>query len=107
MRTKDQTAVSARLEASKARLWFSPNTKATTRNIKKALPDLAELFKLMNDAEHAVFFLAFLPSRGGLYSIIETARQAGECNPNLLVVGAISDPTAHAGLSSEDRRGWG
>lgn len=88
------------LETGAASLWFAPNTKATTRNIHAIPPDLNEVFALMRDARRAIFFLAFLPSRGGLYSIIEEARSAGESNPDLLVVGAISDPTAMPGYRS-------
>ncbi|WP_407185168.1 phospholipase D-like domain-containing protein [Bradyrhizobium centrosematis] len=101
LREADATPVPAALQASRAKLWFSPNTKGTTRNIKKAPPDLDELFALMSGAKQAIFFLAFLPSRGGLYSIIETARQAGETKPELLVVGAISDPTAMPGYQAK------
>lgn len=101
LRKDDQTPVAANLASSRVRLWFSPNTKAKTRSIKRAPPDLDELFSLMTQAQQAIFFLAFLPARGGLYSIIETARQAGETNPNLLVVGAISDPTAMPGYQAK------
>lgn len=90
-------AETADVGAASATLWCSPNTILTTRNVKKTPPDLAELFSLIDRAQEAVFFLAFLPSRGGLYSIIEQARAAGEAKPNLLVVGAISDPTAMPG----------
>ncbi|OAF19638.1 phospholipase D-like domain-containing protein [Bradyrhizobium neotropicale] len=102
LRQENQEVVPANLTSSAAQLWFSPNTKAKTRNIKKAPPDLDALFKLMQNAQQAIFFLAFLPARGGLYSIIETARQAGETKPNLLVVGAISDPTAMPGYQAKE-----
>lgn len=95
LRTANQTPVKAGLQGpAPATLWFSPNTKQVTRNIKKVPPDLADLFGYIAKAKQAVFFLAFLPSRGGLYSIIDQAKIAGEKNAKLLVVGAISDPTA-------------
>jgi len=101
LREANQHSEPASLRSGNARLWYSPNTIATRRNIKKAPPDLAELFSLIDAAKQAVFFLAFLPSRGGLYSIIEQVRAAGETNPDLLVVGAISDPTAMPGYQAK------
>jgi PLD-like domain len=77
LREANQYSEPASLGSGKATLWYSPNTIATRRNINKAPPDLIELFSLIDAAKHAVFFLAFLPSRGGLYSIIEQVRAAG------------------------------
>src|SRR5262249_17361829 len=94
LRHGNQHPESPALGAGEASLWYSPNTIRTTRDIKHPPPDLEELFSLIDGAKKAVFFLAFLPSRGGLFSIIEQSRKAGETNPNLLVVGVISDPTA-------------
>ena len=71
--------------------------------MNKTPPDLAELFSLIDGAKKAVLFLAFLPSRGGLFSIIEQARKAGETDPDLLVLGAISDPTAMPGYQAKAR----
>jgi phosphatidylserine/phosphatidylglycerophosphate/cardiolipin synthase-like enzyme len=95
LRTANKTPVKTSLQGpAPATLWFSPNTKQVTRNIKTAPPDLADLFDAIAKAKQAVFFLAFLPSRAGLYSIIDQAVTAGKKNAKLLVVGAISDPTA-------------
>jgi phosphatidylserine/phosphatidylglycerophosphate/cardiolipin synthase-like enzyme len=97
LRTADQQPVQANLATGTATCWYAPNTIRTTRDITHVPPDLADLFAAIDGAKKAVFFLAFLPSRGGLYSIIEQARAAGENDPKLLVVGAISDPTAMPG----------
>lgn len=100
LRTADQQPKQANLTTGTATCWYSPNTIRTTRDITHVPPDLAELFAAIDGAKKAVFFLAFLPSRGGLYSIIEEARAAGEKDPKLLVVGAISDPTAMPGYKA-------
>ena len=97
LRTADQEPKQANLSTGTATCWYSPNTIRTTRDINHVPPDLADLFAAIDGAKKAVFFLAFLPSRGGLYSIIEQARAAGEKDPKLLVVGAISDPSAMPG----------
>jgi phosphatidylserine/phosphatidylglycerophosphate/cardiolipin synthase-like enzyme len=97
LRLDDQHPESTILNTGKISLWYAPNTVRTTRDIKHVPPDLEELFGLIDAAKEAVLFLAFLPSRGGLYSIIEQSRMAGETNPDLLVVGAISDPSAMPG----------
>jgi phosphatidylserine/phosphatidylglycerophosphate/cardiolipin synthase-like enzyme len=102
LRERNQHSETAPLATGEVTMWFAPNTIAKTRNIKKAPPDLADLFALIDAAKSAIFFLAFLPSRGGLYSIIEQCRKAGETNPDLLVVGAISDPTAMPGYTAKN-----
>jgi phosphatidylserine/phosphatidylglycerophosphate/cardiolipin synthase-like enzyme len=95
LRTANQTPVKTQLAGkAPATVWFAPNTKQVTRNIKTTPPDLKDLFAAIAGAKQAILFLAFLPSRAGLYSIIEQAVNVGRKNPKLLVVGAISDPTA-------------
>jgi phosphatidylserine/phosphatidylglycerophosphate/cardiolipin synthase-like enzyme len=101
LREGNQHSEQMSLQAGNVTLWYSPNTIATTRNINKTPPDLAELFSLIDGAKKAVLFLAFLPSRGGLFSIIEQARKAGETDPDLLILGAISDPTAMPGYQAK------
>jgi len=101
LRTANERAAEADLEDGRCTLWYAPNTIVTTRNIKKIPPDLADLFARIDAAQHAIFFLAFLPSRAGQYSIIEQARKVGETDPELLVVGAISDPTAMPGYEAK------
>jgi phosphatidylserine/phosphatidylglycerophosphate/cardiolipin synthase-like enzyme len=52
------------------------------------------LFSLMRKAERAIFFLVFLPSQGGLNSIVSEAVALGEKDTTLEVIGAISDTQA-------------
>ena len=52
-------------------LWYSPNTKAATKNkASPTPPDLADVFARMNNAKDAIFFLTFMPSVAGDQSII-------------------------------------
>lgn len=64
LRTTDKTPADVTVKRStSAQVWFSPSTTAKTKG-KATPPDLAALFDLMSTAEQAIFFLAFLPSRG-------------------------------------------
>lgn len=85
-----------------ATMWFLPDTKQTSKGTV-APPDLADLFARVNAAKEAVFFLVFLPSQGGKLSVVEAALEAGAANPDLLVVGAISDPTAMPGYAPKTK----
>jgi phosphatidylserine/phosphatidylglycerophosphate/cardiolipin synthase-like enzyme len=75
--------------------YFSPNTKAKTKNDQSPTPiDLSRVYSLMEHANDAILFLTFLPGLKGNQNIIgEAARLAAE-RPKLLVQGAISDPSA-------------
>ncbi len=57
----------------------------------------------MANAKQAIFFLAFLPSVEGANSIISAAIEAGQANPDLFVIGAISDPMAMPNYVRADR----
>lgn len=75
--------------------FFSPNTKATTKNNSSPTPvDLSRVYSLMEHAEHALLFLAFLPGVRGSQNVIGTAAKLAEDRSDLLVQGAISDPSA-------------
>ncbi|MGH8646569.1 MAG: hypothetical protein ACREX4_19765 [Gammaproteobacteria bacterium] len=52
------------------------------------------LFSLMRKAQRSIFFLVFMPSRGGLNSIVSEAVALGQKDSSLEVVGAISDTQA-------------
>ena len=52
------------------------------------------LFSLMRKAQRAIFFLVFMPSRGGANSIVSEAIALGLKDTSLEVVGAISDTQA-------------
>lgn len=73
--------------------WFSPNTKNV---VKKDVvpPDLNDVYGRMQNASDLVLFAVFLPSRSGKTSVIEEAIKVATAKPNLMVYGAISDPTA-------------
>lgn len=81
--------------------WFSPNVPGKNQPPSglAALnaappPDMASLFALMRRARQAIFFLVFMPSRGGLNSIVSEAVALGQRDPSLIVHGAISDTQA-------------
>ncbi len=101
IRTADQKPVNAAMGPVQLQAWYSPNTKAVTRR-PQTPPDLAALFKLMQGAQQAIFFLAFLPSRAGKDSIISAAIDAAKDKPELFVAGAISDVTAMPGYVAPD-----
>ena len=76
-------------------IWFSPNTDQASKPKTPATPpDLVNVYSLMRKAHDIILFAVFLPSRSGKTSIIEEAVTLGTKDPNLMVYGAISDPTA-------------
>jgi hypothetical protein len=52
------------------------------------------LFSLLRKAEEAIFSLVFMPSRGGVNSVVSEAIALGLKDTSLNVVGAISDTQA-------------
>ena len=105
IREANMTPVDIALHRSEqVRLWFSPNTDSYIKR-EDAPPDLGDLFSMMAKAKKAIFFLAFLPSRAGLNSVISAAIAAGAANPDLLVAGAISDVSAMPGYIAPDKSG--
>lgn len=81
--------------------WFSPNMPGKTQPPSKSAkkippppPDMDRLFSLMRKAQHSIFFLVFMPSRGGINSIVSEAVALGQKDTSLEVVGAISDTQA-------------
>jgi phosphatidylserine/phosphatidylglycerophosphate/cardiolipin synthase-like enzyme len=76
-------------------VMFSPNTKAKTKNAASPTPlDLSRVYSLMEHAKEAILFLTFLPGIAGNQNIIGTAATLAAQRPELLVQGAISDPSA-------------
>jgi phosphatidylserine/phosphatidylglycerophosphate/cardiolipin synthase-like enzyme len=103
IRNANKTPAKAKLAGGpQAQVWFSPNT-TETRKGATAPPDLAFLFDLMAKAKEAIFFLAFLPSRDGVDSVISAAIDAQKKKPNLLVAGAVSDPSAMPGFKAGNK----
>ncbi|MEA1675229.1 phospholipase D-like domain-containing protein [Nitrospirillum sp. BR 11163] len=78
---------------SNPRVWCAPTTLATTKTAATP-PDLADVFQLMDQARHAIYFLTFYPSVEGKQSIIEAAVDLGKQRPDLMVMGAVSSPQA-------------
>lgn len=91
----------------KVEVWFSPNVVGKSQPpsagaIAKSVPppDMARLFSLMRRARRAIFFLVFMPSRGGLNSIVSQAVELGKNDTSLEVIGAISDTQAMWGYEA-------
>lgn len=81
--------------------WFSPNMPGkeqppakTVKNPPDPPPDMDRLFSLLRKAKRSIFFLVFMPSRGGLNSIVSEAVELGVKDTSLEVIGAISDTQA-------------
>jgi phosphatidylserine/phosphatidylglycerophosphate/cardiolipin synthase-like enzyme len=87
--------------------WFSPNMPGKAQPPSKTVkhpppppPDMDRLFSLMRQARKAIFFLVFMPSRGGASSIVSEAVELGLKDTSLNVVGAISDTQAMWGYEA-------
>ncbi|WP_232297265.1 hypothetical protein, partial [Bacillus cereus] len=68
-------------------------------------PDMDRLFSLLRKTERAIFFLVFMPSRGGLNSVVSEAIALGLKDTGLNVVGAISDTQAMWGYEPSREEG--
>lgn len=90
---------------SSADCWFAPNMPGksqpppkkpptSTATVPPPPPDVAALFEIVRKAESLILFAVFLPSQGGVNSIVEEAIAMGTKDPTLTVVGAISDRQA-------------
>lgn len=98
----DRTPVVSDLgDGANIEVWFSPNVpgKSQPPSVRAKTPsppppDMDRLFSLMRKAQRAIFFLVFMPSRGGLNSIVSEAVALGQKDASLEVVGAISDTQA-------------
>jgi len=94
LRKANGTALPAiKLGKGKAALWFSPNTKGTSKGTATP-PDLEVLYSLMRKAQNAILFACFQPSGQGKTSIIAEAIEIGTKDRSLLVFGSVSDPSA-------------
>src|ERR1043166_861792 len=87
--------------------WYSPNMPGKQqppgKSVKKPPPpppDMDRLFSLMRQARKAIFFLVFMPSRGGINSIVSEAVNLGLKDTSLNVIGAISDTQAMWGYEA-------
>jgi phosphatidylserine/phosphatidylglycerophosphate/cardiolipin synthase-like enzyme len=73
-----------------------PSPKA--KNPPPPPPDMDRLFSHVRKARRAIFFLVFMPSRGGINSIVSEAVALGLKDTSLEVIGAISDSQAMWGF---------
>jgi hypothetical protein len=80
---------------SKVDVWFSPNTSTNKKTDTSPMPgDLNDVYSLMDHASKAILFLTFMPGESGKQSIIQEATKLAKDRRDLLVAGAISDPSA-------------
>ena len=93
-----------------AEIWFSPNMPGKAQPPAKAVasppappPDMDRLFSLMRKAKRSIFFAVFMPSRGGLHSIVSEAVELGTKDTSLEVIGAISDSQAMWGFEAASK----
>ncbi|HEX6703459.1 MAG TPA: phospholipase D-like domain-containing protein [Albitalea sp.] len=108
MRSHNATRVDLVLDgAATGSIWFSPNTeKVGTPATRRVPADLAEVFQLMKRAQQAIFFLVFNPGRtsdaeeADINTVVAAGIDFGRLDPQLLVSGAISDPTAVPGYTA-------
>lgn len=106
LKTADRTPITVTLQGGTVmESWFSPNMPGKSQPPAKSAktpspppPDMDRLFSLMRKARRAIFFLVFMPSRGGLNSIVSEAVQLGLKDTSLDVIGAISDTQAMWGF---------
>jgi phosphatidylserine/phosphatidylglycerophosphate/cardiolipin synthase-like enzyme len=95
--TKDITLPAPALAES----WFSPNTpKHRSKNTasEKRPPDMDALVTRINNAKHAILFLAFYP---GTPSIANWSADALRKNKELFVRGCVTNKSASAGFYYE------
>jgi len=98
------------LDKGALQLWRSPNTRQANKpsNHPALPPDLNEVYGLIRNAKHAIFFAVFLPSMKGATSVVQEAIDMGRKDTNLLVYGAISSPMAMPNyISALDRANGG
>jgi phosphatidylserine/phosphatidylglycerophosphate/cardiolipin synthase-like enzyme len=108
LKTANRTPVSATLAGGATiEAWFSPNMPGkeqppakATKNPPAPPPDMDRLFSLMRKARRSIFFLVFMPSMGGINSIVSEAVELGIKDTSLEVVGAISDTQAMWGYEA-------
>ena len=87
-------------------LWYSPNTKTTgSPKTRTVPPDLEVVFRCMRQAKDAIFFLVFNPGRSDaegedVNTVVSAGIDFGRHDSSLLVMGAISDPTALPGYQA-------
>jgi phosphatidylserine/phosphatidylglycerophosphate/cardiolipin synthase-like enzyme len=102
VKTAGRTPVAGNLSNGAAfECWYSPNTpcqrqppSARAKHQPPPPPDMDRLFSLMRRAHRIILFTVFLPSKGGVHSVISQAMDLGLADTSLEVIGAVSDPMA-------------
>jgi phosphatidylserine/phosphatidylglycerophosphate/cardiolipin synthase-like enzyme len=105
LRAADAHSKKAELDGHRTQveLWYSPNTpEVGTPKTRTVPPDLAAVFELMKKAKDAIFFLVFNPGRSDpagedVNTVVSAGIEFGRLDSKLMVMGAISDPTAVPG----------
>jgi hypothetical protein len=109
LREANATPSPAKIDATDIEAWFSPNTPTLgTPKTRTVPPDLGVVFDLMKKAKDAIFFLVFNPGRtdaegDDVNTIVSAGIDFGRLDPKLLVMGAISDPTALPGYQQPQK----
>lgn len=104
LKLANRTPARLAIDGAQVEAWFSPNMPgkkqppAKTARPAPPPPDMDRLFSLLRKAERAIFFLVFMPSRGGVNSIVSESISLGLKDTGLNVVGAISDTQAMWGF---------
>ncbi len=102
-------SVSADNGKTQIELWFSPNTEKTgSPKTRTVPPDLEVVFEHLRNAKKAIFFLVFNPGRTSaegedVNTVVSATIDFGRHDPKLIVMGAISDPTAVPGYEAPPR----
>jgi hypothetical protein len=109
LRKANEIPENAKVAGTDVQAWFSPNTPAVgTPKTRTAPPDLEVVFDLMKKANDAIFFLVFNPGRtdaegDDVNTIVSAGIDFGRLDPKLVVMGAISDPTALPGYQQPQK----
>jgi phosphatidylserine/phosphatidylglycerophosphate/cardiolipin synthase-like enzyme len=115
LKTADRTPVTTNLPGGASmEVWFSPNMPGHAQPPAKSVKnqpspphDMERLFSLMRKAQRAIFFAVFMPSRGGIHSIVAEAVELGMKDTSLDVLGAISDTQAMWGYEPSTKTAGG
>lgn len=81
----------------KVSVWFAPNTPLRNKPVKNpaAPPDMAEVFRAIEDAKHGVLFLLFSAGAPSILDhLTDVSMQRAEAAQPFFVRGAISDAQA-------------
>jgi len=115
LKDADRTPVTANLAGGATmEVWFSPNMPGhaqppakSVKNPPSPPPDMDRLFSLMRKAQRSIFFAVFMPSQGGIHSIVSEAVDLGTKDTSLEVIGAISDTKAMWGFEASTKTAGG